>query len=163
SACKFSDSDKTFVYTLMVEYNKEQLAKEGSIWNLGEAEFSEKGADSVIGKCAKDVCVTHVVGKPITSSKDIENRAMARAIFGAMKDWSTTDYTPDELERKNRITNATACAGQAVQVLGGMKEQILSPLLGTVMPGAGGEMEGGGGGLGGMLGGLGGLLGGGGQ
>lgn len=167
-ACRFTPSDASFVYHLMVEYNKEQLADIEEFWTQGSAKLAANLDQSSSSKSVIEIdsssmtnC-TKCVSMDIKSSTDIKNRAMARQILNQIK-WSTTDYTPDELERKNRITNTTACAGQAVKVLGGMREQILSPLLGNVMPGAEGMMQGGGGGLGGMLGNIGGMLGGNGQ
>ncbi|MHA1541274.1 MAG: hypothetical protein ACTSXL_05770 [Alphaproteobacteria bacterium] len=136
NACRFTESDGTFVYGLMVEYNMELYANDDGAILVGES-------------------------KPaITKDDDIKSRAIAGQILGQMGNWSTTDYTSDELARINKFRNNSACAGQAVQVLGGMKEQILSPLLGQIAPGMGGMLGGVGGGglgnLGGMLQGLGG-------
>ncbi len=135
SACRFTESDGTFVYGLMVEYNKE-LSANGT--SQGE----------LIGQ----------KNPRIEKDDDISSRAIAGKILGEMNKWSTTDYTSDELARINKFRNNSACAGQAIQVLGGMKDQILSPLLGQIAPGMSGMLGGGGGGGGlGNLGNLGNL------
>jgi len=127
SACRFGTSDGNFVYSLMQEYNKEEFAS-------GNNKYA---------------------GGKVKSGAEIKSRAEAGKILGEMGNWSTTDYTSDELARINKLKNNSACAGQAVQVLGGMKDQILGPLLGQIAPGMGGMLGGGGlGDIGGMLNGL---------
>lgn len=155
SSCKFSSGDGSFTFDLMVEYNSEQLANDTDVWKTGGVTFTTDGTKDSPDECSN--CIYKAGGKTIKESRDIDSRQIASAVFRAMSDWKTPDYTADELTRINKITNASACAGQAVKVLGGMKEQVLSPLLGNIMPGAEGMM----GGLGGMggIGNIGGMLG----
>ncbi|MBN2675835.1 MAG: hypothetical protein JXR30_01125 [Alphaproteobacteria bacterium] len=124
-SCKYSSSsDGTYILNLAKEHNKECVANDKTI---------------------------------ITLPTELKDRAKAKALFTQLTSasgcWSFADFTPDELKRINEITNPIGCAGQAIQVLGGVKEQILAPMIGQMMPGAEGILGGDGtGGLGALQG-----------
>lgn len=138
SGCQFTSSDENFVFDLMVEYNKEILAADGTFMN---------GADSAIFNTNKITYGTTECSDCISlieKNEKIDRKIAVEIISKLMNKWSTSDFTKDELERINKIRNPMACAGETIKVLGGVKEQVLTPLLGNLMPGAEGMMGDGG-------------------